>query len=389
MSQVEEAPVIRMVNLVIKEALRQRASDIHIEPQEQGMRVRFRIDGILQDILTIPKESKNAVGVRIKLMANLDITNTQTPQDGRFKMKIGKQEVDFRVSMLPTTFGQKIVMRVLDKNNLSVGLSKLGFSKNAQTVLEESIYKPYGMILVTGPTGSGKSTTLYSLISKLNTPERNIITIEEPVEYLLDGLTQIEVKPDIGLNFATGLRAVLRQSPDVVMVGEIRDAETADIAIKASLTGQLVLSTLHTNSAAGAVTRLVDMGLEPFLVASSLVLVCAQRLCRRICDSCKKPMDITPEILKKIQHRLKAGTVLYEGKGCERCRGTGYKGRVGVTEVLQIDDNIRDMLLKGSTSMDITRYAQKNQGMKLLFDDVVDKMMCRGDYIDRSLSCGL
>jgi len=371
----EEAPVIRIVNLVIKEALRQRASDIHIEPLEQGMRVRFRIDGILQDILTIPKESKNAVGVRIKLMANLDITNTQTPQDGRFKMKVGKQEVDFRVSLLPTTFGQKIVMRVLDKNNLSVGLSKLGFSKNAQTILEEAIYKPYGMILVTGPTGSGKSTTLYSLISKLNTAERNIITIEEPVEYLVDGLTQIEVKPDIGLNFAMGLRAVLRQSPDVVMVGEIRDAETADIAIKASLTGQLVLSTLHTNSASGAVTRLVDMGLEPFLVASSLVLVCAQRLCRRICDSCKKPMDIKPEMLKKIQHRIKADTILYEGKGCDRCRGTGYKGRLGVTEVLQIDDNIRDMLLKKNTSIEITRYAQKNQGMKLLFDDVVDKML--------------
>ncbi len=372
---VGEAPVIRIVNLVIKEALRQRASDIHIEPLEQGMRVRFRIDGILQDILTIPKESKNAVGVRIKLMANLDITNTQTPQDGRFKMKVGKQEVDFRVSMLPTTFGQKIVMRVLDKNNLSVGLSNLGFSKSAVIVLEESVYKPYGMVLVTGPTGSGKSTTLYSLISKLNTPDRNIITIEEPVEYLVDGLTQIEVRPDIGLNFAAGLRAILRQSPDVVMVGEIRDAETADIAIKASLTGQLVLSTLHTNSAADAVTRLVDMGLEPFLVASSLVLVCAQRLCRRICDSCKKPMDIKPEVLKKIQHRIKPGTVLYEGRGCERCRGTGYKGRVGVTEVLQIDDNIRDMLLKRSTSIEITRYAQKNQGMKLLFDDVVDKML--------------
>jgi len=378
LSAGEKAPVIRIVNLVIKEALRQRASDIHIEPLETGMRVRFRIDGILQDILTIPKESKNAVGVRIKLMANLDITNTHTPQDGRFKMKVGSQEVDFRVSLLPTTYGQKIVLRVLDKSNLSAGLSKLGFSGNAQRLLEEAIYKPYGMILVTGPTGSGKSTTLYSLISKLNTPDRNIITIEEPVEYLVDGLTQIEVRGDIGLNFATGLRAVLRQSPDIVMVGEIRDAETADIAIKASLTGQLVLSTLHTNSAAGAVTRLVDMGLEPFLVASSLVLVCAQRLCRRICDACKRPMDITPEILKKIQHRLKADTVLYEGKGCELCRGTGYKGRVGVTEVLQIDDQIREMLLKKRTSIEITRYAQKNHGMKLLFDDVIDKM-CAGE----------
>jgi len=373
-----EAPVIRIVNLVIKEALRQRASDIHIEPQETGMRVRFRIDGILQDILTIPKESKNAVTVRVKLMANLDITNTQTPQDGRFKMKVGKQEVDFRVSLLPTTFGQKIVMRVLDKNNLSIGLSKLGLSANSQKVLEEAIYKPFGMVLITGPTGSGKSTTLYSLVNKLNTTERNIITIEEPVEYLVDGLTQIEVKSEIGLTFASGLRAVLRQSPDVVMVGEIRDAETADIAIKASLTGQLVLSTLHTNSAADAVTRLVDMGLEPFLVASSLVMVCAQRLCRRICDSCKKPVQYPPEVLKKIQHKIAAGTVLYEGKGCDRCRGTGYKGRLGVTEVLEIDDNIRDMLLKGKTSLDITHYAQKNRGMKLLFDDVVDKM-CAGE----------
>jgi len=373
--QEEEAPVIRIVNLVLKEALRQRASDIHIEPLEQGMRVRFRIDGILQDILTIPKESKNAVGVRIKLMSNLDITNTQTPQDGRFKMKIGSQEVDFRVSLLPTTFGQKIVMRVLDKNNLSVGLSKLGFSQHAREIMEQSVFKPYGMILVTGPTGSGKSTTLYSLISKLNTPDKNIITIEEPVEYLVDGLTQIEVKGDIGLTFATGLRAILRQSPDIVMVGEIRDVETADIAIKASLTGQLVLSTLHTNSAAGAVTRLIDMGLEPFLVASSLVLVCAQRLCRRICDSCKKPSEVDPEMFEKIKHRVKPGVIFYEGKGCERCRGTGYKGRVGVTEVLQIDDTIRDMLLKRKSSIDIARYAQKNQGMKLLFDDVVDKMI--------------
>ena len=362
---------------IFKEALAQRASDIHIEPLEQGMRVRFRIDGVLQDILTIPKESKNAMGERIKLMANLDTANTQIPQDGRFKMKVGGQEVDFRVSMLPTSFGQKIVMRVLDKNNFSADLSKLGFSKNVMTVLEEAIDKPRGMVLVTGPAGSGKSTTLYSLIARLNTPERNIITIEEPMEYSVDGLTQIEVKPDIGLNFAAGLRAILRQSPDVVMVGEIRDAQTADIAIKASLTGQLVLSTLPTNSASGAVTRLVDMGLEPFLVASSLGVVCAQRLCRRICDFCKKPADVKPEILKKIQHRLKAGIVLYEGKGCEHCRGTGYKGRLGVAQVLQIDDNIHDMILKRKTSMEINRCAQKNQGMKLLFDDVVDKM-CEG-----------
>jgi type IV pilus assembly protein PilB len=370
----DEAPVIRMANLVIKEAIRQRASDIHMEPTADGMRVRFRIDGILQDILNIPKERQNAVAVRIKIMARLDITAQQVPQDGRFKMRIGSQEIDFRVSLLPTTFGQKVVMRVLDKGNLSIGLGKLGFSKAAVKVLDEGIRKPFGMILVTGPTGSGKSTTLYSIINQLNTPERNIITIEDPVEYLVDGLTQIEAKHDIGLNFAAGLRAILRQSPDVVMVGEIRDSETADIAIKASLTGQLVLSTLHTNNAAGAATRLIDMGLEPFLVASSLVLVCAQRLCRRICPHCKKPIEVPPEALKRIGNRIKPGTVFYEGKGCDHCRHTGYLGRLGVTEILQIDDRVRDLLITGKSADDISEYAQKHQGMRLLFDDVIDKM---------------
>ncbi len=370
----EEAPVIRMVNLVVKEAIRQRASDIHMEPSEQGMRVRFRIDGVLQDILTIPKETQNSVAVRIKIMSRMDITATQIPQDGRFKMRLAAQEIDFRVSMLPTTFGQKIVMRILDRGNLSVGLSKLGFSDRSMKLMEEAIYKPFGMILVTGPTGSGKSTTLYSLINKLNTPDRNIITIEDPVEYLVDGLTQIEVKHDIGLNFAVGLKAVLRQSPDVVMVGEIRDSETADIAIKASLTGQLVLSTLHTNDAAGSLTRLVDMGLESFLVASSLIMVCAQRLCRRICPYCKKPMDVPKEAYAKIAHLLPENMVFYEGKGCERCRGTGFHGRLGITEILIIDDEIRAMLIGGKTSLDIARHACKSQGMRLLFEDAIDKM---------------
>lgn len=370
----EEAPVIRMVNLVVKEAIRQRASDIHMEPSEQGMRVRFRIDGVLQDILIIPKETQNSVAVRLKIMSRLDITATQIPQDGRFKMRLASQEIDFRVSMLPTTFGQKIVMRILDRGNLSVGLSKLGFSPRSMKLMEEAIYKPFGMILVTGPTGSGKSTTLYSLINKLNTPDRNIITIEDPVEYLVDGLTQIEVKHDIGLNFAVGLKAVLRQSPDIVMVGEIRDAETADIAIKASLTGQLVLSTLHTNDAAGSLTRLVDMGLESFLVASSLIMVCAQRLCRRICPYCKKPIDVPKEAYAKIAHLLPENMVFYEGKGCERCRGTGFHGRLGITEILIIDDEIRAMLIGGKTSLDIARHACKSQGMRLLFEDAIDKM---------------
>ncbi|MEI7998284.1 MAG: GspE/PulE family protein [Candidatus Omnitrophota bacterium] len=370
----EQAPIIQMVNLIIKEAIRQRASDIHMEPSPEGMRVRYRIDGILHDILTVPVESQRAVVVRIKIMSRIDIISFQTPQDGRFKMRMPGGAVDFRVSLLPTTHGQKVVMRILDKNNLSVGLNKLGFSKRSIDLLEEAIYKPFGMILVTGPTGSGKSTTLYSIINKLNTVDRNIITIEDPVEYLIEGLTQIEARPDIGLTFASGLRATLRQSPDIVMVGEIRDDETADIAIKASLTGQMVLSTLHTNDAAGAVTRLVDMGLEPFLVASSVLLVCAQRLCRRICPHCKGPVKMPAEALRKIQDKIQPGAIFYEGKGCDRCRNTGYLGRVGVTEVLIIDDEVRDLLLRGESAETISRHAQENQGMKLLFDDCLDKM---------------
>ncbi len=373
----EQAPIIRMVNLVIKEAIKQRASDIHMEPSEQDMRVRYRIDGILQDILNIPKESEGAVVIRIKIMARLDITMTQTPQDGRFKMRIASQEVDFRVSILPTTHGQKIVMRILDKANLSLGFTKLGFSKHAIEILQANIVKPFGMILVTGPTGSGKSTTLYSIINQLNTPDRNIITVEDPVEYLIEGLTQIDVKTDIGLTFAAGLRAILRQSPDIVMVGEIRDADTADIGIKASLTGQMVFSTLHTNDAAGALTRLVDMGVEPFLVASSLVMVCAQRLCRKVCPYCKKSVDIPDAALKKFKHKIKPGTVFYEGKGCESCRFTGYHGRLGITEILEMDDPIREMLLKGKSSDDIKHYAIEHKGMKVLYDDIIERL-CEG-----------
>ncbi|MBP6342840.1 MAG: Flp pilus assembly complex ATPase component TadA [Candidatus Omnitrophica bacterium] len=373
----EQAPIIRMVNLVIKEAIKQRASDIHLEPTEQDMRVRYRIDGILQDILNIPKESEGAVVIRLKIMARLDITATHVPQDGRFKMRIASQEVDFRVSVLPTTHGSKIVMRILDKANLSLGFIKLGFSARAIEIMQANIAKPFGMILVTGPTGSGKSTTLYSIINQLNTVDKNIITVEDPVEYLIEGLTQIEVKPDIGLTFASGLRAILRQSPDIVMVGEIRDAETADIAIKASLTGQMVFSTLHTNDAAGALTRLVDMGVEPFLVASSLVMVCAQRLCRKICPYCKRPVEIPDNIKSKISHKIPPGMIFYEGKGCESCRFTGFLGRLGITEILEMDDAIREMLLKGKSSDDIKNYAIEHKSMKILYEDIVDRL-CEG-----------
>ncbi len=369
----EKAPIIRMVNLIIKEALRQRASDIHIEPMVDHVRVRYRIDGVLKDILEIPKENQNAVTVRIKIMSRLDITSVHVPQDGRFKLKVASKEVDFRVSVLPITFGHKIVMRILDKESLSIGLGGLGFTEKHVKIMEEAIKRPFGMILVTGPTGSGKSTTLYSILNTLNTADRNIVTVEDPVEYLVDGLTQIHTNAEIGLTFAEGLRATLRQSPDVVMIGEIRDNETADIAIKASLTGQLVLSTLHTNDATGALTRLIDMGVEPFLVASSLILVSAQRLCRRTCEQCKQAVDIPKEVLKGLDYRFKPGTVFYAGKGCKACLNTGYRGRMGITEVLDIDDTVRDMLLNGKSSGEIKKYAREKKEMETLWEDAMEK----------------
>jgi len=369
----EKAPVIRMVNLIIKEALKQRASDIHMEPTLEGMRVRYRVDGALLNILNVPKESQNAAVVRIKIMSRMDITSNNTPQDGRFKLVISGKEVDFRVSILPTTFGQKVVMRVLDKGNLSVGLDGLGMSGKSLEVVKESMRKPFGMLLVTGPTGSGKSTTLYSIINKLNTVDKNIVTVEDPVEYLVEGLTQIQARPEIGLTFAAGLRAILRQSPDIVMVGEIRDNETADIAIKASLTGQLVLSTLHTNDAAGALTRLVDMGVEPFLVASSIVMVSAQRLCRKICEKCKKPIEISQKVLDEIDYEFEKGMIFYQGEGCEACRDTGCRGRICVTEVMDVDDDVRNMLLRGESSDVIKKYVCEEKGMVTLWGDAMSK----------------
>ncbi len=370
----EQAPIIRMVNLVIKEAIRQKASDIHMEPTEENLRVRFRIDGALVDSFDIPKDNQNATIIRIKIISKIDITVSSVPQDGRFKMRFGDKEIDFRVSLLPTTHGQKIVMRVLDKKNLSVGLDNLGFSEKAIEKMQLAIDKPYGMILITGPTGSGKSTTLYSIINKLNTVDKNIITVEDPVEYLVEGLSQIQVNSEVGLTFASGLRSILRQSPDIVMVGEIRDNETADIAIKASLTGQLVLSTLHTNDAAGALTRLVDMGVESFLVASSLIMCTAQRLCRRLCVDCKEKVNVPDAKLKELNYKFKPKTVFYEAKGCDSCRNTGYSGRLGITEILLIDDEIREMLIKGRSSDEIKEFARKNKGMLTLWEDAMQRL---------------
>ncbi|MBI4975003.1 MAG: Flp pilus assembly complex ATPase component TadA [Candidatus Omnitrophica bacterium] len=351
----QQAPIVTMVSLILNEAMQKRASDIHIEPCERSLRVRYRIDGNLHDVLTLPKKNQNAVLVRLKIMSKLDITETRLPQDGRFKINFQGKEIDFRVSALPIAFGGKIVLRVLDKSSLNIGLEQLGFLPGPLSAFKTALARPYGMILVTGPTGSGKSTTLYSVITQLNSPELNIVTLEEPVEYELEGITQIQAKPEIGLTFANGLKSVLRQSPDIIMVGEIRDFETADIAIKASLTGQLLLSTLHTNDAAGAITRLVDMGVEPFLVASR-----------------KNVLDRVGLNLDEIGKKGKKG--FYKGKGCQHCNETGYYGRLGILEALLIDDQIREMIVKKVSSDEIKAYGLKH-GMKTLRENALENFV--------------
>ena len=372
----KKAPIVKIVSLILNEALKRRASDIHIEPTEKDVRVRYRIDGALREALRLPKKNQNAIVARLKIMSKLDITENRVPQDGRFKIKFGTKGIDFRVSILPIAFGNKVVLRALDKSNLDVGLDKLGFSPGPLEAFKKALERPFGMILLTGPTGSGKSTTLYSIINKLNTPTRNIITIEDPVEYELEGITQIQVNPEIGLTFASGLKSVLRQSPDIVMVGEIRDFETADIAIKASLTGQIVLSTLHTNDAIGAITRLIDMGVEPFLVSASLVLTAAQRLQRSICPRCKEAIDIPRPVLERVAgakdvDKLMKRKPFYSGKGCPHCNNTGYLGRTGVLESLTIDDTLRDMIIRRASTEEISKYAA-SKGMITLRDSALE-----------------
>jgi type IV pilus assembly protein PilB len=369
--------IIQAVNLILVEALNKRASDIHIEPTETFLKIRYRIDGVLHDVLSLPNKVKNAVIARIKILSKLDITQMHSPQDGRFKIKVQDKEVDFRVSVLPTACGSKVVLRILDRSSLGIGLEKLGFSKESTAVFKKALERPYGMVLVTGPTGSGKSTTLYSILNEMNTADRSIITLEDPVEYQIEGITQIQARAEIGLTFASGLRSALRQNPDVIMIGEIRDFETADIAIKASLTGQMIFSTLHTNDAASALTRLIDMGIEPFLVASSLVFICAQRLCRKICPHCKEVCDIPREVFERIhisyEQLKKAGKdKFYAGKGCAKCNNSGFLGRMGVLEALLIDDAIRDMVIRKATSDEIKGYAVKH-GMKTLRDEALEK----------------
>ena len=362
----QKAPILKMVDVTISEALKRRASDIHVEPLEHDLRIRYRIDGALTEFSHLPKSNQNALLTRLKIMSDMDITEWRLPQDGRFKVRMEEREIDFRVSSLPLVYGEKVVMRVLDKSSIKVSPEKLGFLPQALEEIRTAISKPYGMFLVTGPTGSGKSTTLYSILNILNTPEKNIVTIEDPIEYELMGITQVQVKPEIGLTFASGLRAFLRQAPDIVMVGEIRDFETADIAIKASLTGQLLLSTLHTNDASSAITRLIDMGVEPFLVASSVVFICAQRLMKRVCGNCKEQANIPKEVLEKIGYKEKGKSVFYKGKGCARCNNTGYYGRFAILENLIIDDKIKEMVLDRVPSDKIKDYAMREKDMLTL-----------------------
>jgi len=359
----EEAPIIKLVNLILTDAVKRGASDIHIEPYEKEVRVRFRIDGILQVVMAPPMKLRDAIISRVKIMSKLDISEKRLPQDGRIMIKYRKdgriKDLDFRVSTIPALFGEKIVMRLLDKENLRLDMTKLGFEQESLTKFEKNILRPYGMVLVTGPTGSGKTNTLYSSIARLNTPETNIMTAEDPVEFQLAGVNQVQMKDQIGLNFATALRAFLRQDPNIILVGEIRDFETAEIAVKAALTGHLVLSTLHTNDAPSTVSRLMNMGIEPFLVATSVNLICAQRLVRRICQDCKEPLDVPEQAMIDAGYKPEdiKTTKIFLGRGCSTCNKTGYKGRVGLYEVMEISDELRELILVGASALELKKKA--------------------------------
>ncbi len=362
-ADAKQPPVVNIVNLLIAEAARKDASDIHIEPYETEFRVRLRIDGVLYDIVKLPMKYKEAVVSRIKVLSRLDIAEKRLPQDGRIKIQMKLNDIsktlDLRVSVLPTLFGEKVVMRLLDKDNLMLDMNRLGFESDGLARFEEAIFKPWGMVLVTGPTGSGKTSTLYSAISRINTPEVNIITAEDPIEFNLQGINQVQVHESIGLTFASALRSFLRQDPNIILVGEIRDLETAEIAVKASLTGHLVLSTLHTNDAPSAVTRMVNMGIEPLLVTSSVILIAAQRLVRRICQDCKEEVDVPRKALLNMgfpEDEVDCVKV-YTGKGCIKCNNTGYKGRIGLYEVMPMSDTLRQVILEGGTALDIKKLA--------------------------------
>jgi type IV pilus assembly protein PilB len=371
----EQAPVVKLVNLILMDAIRKHASDIHIEPYEKLLRVRFRIDGVLYEIMRPPLQLRNAIISRLKIMSHLDIAERRLPQDGRIKLRIGTRDIDFRVSVLPTLFGEKVVLRLLDKSSLQLDLTKLGFEESQLKYLQEAIYSPYGMLLVTGPTGSGKTTTLYSALSDLNKISHNISTCEDPVEYNLPGINQVQIHEAIGLSFAAALRAFLRQDPDIIMVGEVRDFETAEVAIKAALTGHLVLSTLHTNDAPSTINRLLNMGVEPFLVSSAVNLILAQRLVRRICSECSSQADVPGEALLDLGVAAEdLGTFqCFQGKGCQACNNTGYRGRIAIYEVMPMNEEIRELALVSASATEIKREAMR-LGMLTLRRSAINKL---------------
>jgi type IV pilus assembly protein PilB len=372
-----EAPVVTLVNAILADAAKRRSSDIHIEPYEKVFRVRFRVDGVLHEIMSPPLRLKNPLVSRLKVMAGLDIAERRLTQDGRIKLKMGTgTELDIRVSVLPTLFGEKVVMRLLDKSNLQLDMTRLGFDPKTLEDFQEAIHKPYGMILITGPTGSGKSTTLYSALSELNKPDVNISTAEDPVEYNIMGINQVQVREQIGLTFAAALRSLLRQDPDILMVGEIRDLETAQIAVKAALTGHLVLSTLHTNDAPSTIDRLINMGVETFLLTSSINLIAAQRLVRKICEGCKEPVEVSVGTLISLGFdpaETSAGLQLMRGRGCNNCNGTGYRGRLAIYEVLVMHESLKELILHGASTMELKREAVK-LGMSTLRMSALQKV---------------
>ena len=368
----DNAPIVRLVGSILQRAVGEGASDVHVEPRAGELTVRLRVDGVLREVMSVPPKLQSGVIARLKILADLDIAERRLPQDGRFSVRLGNQKIDLRVAALPTVFGEKVVLRLLDTANVKVDLRKLGFAPEALESYGEVFRRPYGTILVTGPTGSGKSTTLYATLEELNSPEKNIITVEDPVEYRMRGINQIQVNPKIGLTFASGLRSILRADPDVVMIGEIRDQETAKISVEAALTGHLVLATLHTNNAPAAVTRLTDMGVEPFLTASAVDCVIAQRLARRLCERCKRPTTVSQEALSALdfpfEHMPEEGPSFQEPVGCDRCSGTGYRGRIGIYEMMILSDEIRELVLRRVSTDEISRAAE-GAGMVRLRED--------------------
>jgi general secretion pathway protein E len=368
-----EAPIIKLVNLFITRAVESRASDIHIEPFEDELKIRYRIDGVLSDVESAPKRLQAAIVSRIKIMAKLNIAERRLPQDGRIRLRVGEHEIGLRVSTIPILHGESVVMRILDTESIVIDLDVLGFLTGVLKTFNQLIKKPNGIILVTGPTGSGKTTTLYGALDKINAPDKKIITVEDPVEYQLKGINQIQVKPQIGLHFANTLRHIVRQDPDVIMIGEIRDLETAEIAIQSALTGHLVLSTLHTNDAPSAITRLLDMGVENFLLSATIRGIMAQRLVRTICPSCKEEITSSEQVQELKALGVESDTILYRGRGCEECTHTGFMGRLGIFELLVIDDDIRKLILKKADEREIRETARKN-GMQTLLEDGLEKI---------------